>query len=139
RGRALGPYLSPDRPETVEIGPNGISPAIAVKESSRSLAPTAGAIALVRFEPVAGHSVLMTIVDHTGGVLPFGAAVVDEQGGHLGYVAQAGQALVRLPAQAGRVRIKWGDAPGESCVVAYELGEGGVRHAAGFQEFSASC
>lgn len=139
RGRAIVPYLSPYRQNTVEIDPKGISTDIAVKETSRNLAPTAGAIALVRFETVAGHSVLMTIVDHAGGVLPFGAAVMDEQGGHLGYVAQAGQALVRLPAQAGRVRIKWGEAQEESCTVAYNLGDGGVRHAAGFQEFSASC
>src|SRR5690606_12960705 len=56
RGRAIVPYLSPYRQNTVEIDPKGISTDIAVKETSRNLAPTAGAIALVRFETVAGHS-----------------------------------------------------------------------------------
>ncbi|MBO9356643.1 fimbria/pilus outer membrane usher protein [Bordetella petrii] len=139
RGRAIVPYLSPYRENTVEIDPKGLSTDVEVKETSRRLAPTAGAIALVQFDTESGYSVLMTLTDTQGNALPFGAAVLDPEGNNIGFVAQAGQALVRLPAQKGSVSVKWGDEAEKSCVVPYDVTRIAAPRGPGFRELAATC
>ncbi|HYG45707.1 MAG TPA: fimbria/pilus outer membrane usher protein [Bordetella sp.] len=139
RGRAIVPYLSPYRQNTVEIDPKGLSTDVELKETSRRLAPTAGAIALVRFETERGYSVLMTLTDAQGSTLPFGAAVLDQEGNNIGFVAQAGQALVRLPARQGTLRVKWGDGAGKNCAVPYDVSRIAAPRTAGFRELNATC
>jgi len=139
RGRAVLPYLNPYRQNVVEIDPKGVSTDVDLKETSRRLAPTMGAIALVRFETETGHSVLMRTLDEAGRPLPFGATVTDEQGRNLGYVAQAGQALLRLPEEKGRVRILWGNGARHSCLILYDMANAGQRHAVGYRELSGTC
>ncbi|MBV7484288.1 fimbria/pilus outer membrane usher protein [Bordetella sp. BOR01] len=139
RGRAIVPYLSPYRQNTVEIDPKGLSTDVEVKETSRRLAPTAGAIALVQFETESGYSVLMTLTDLQGNTLPFGAAVLDPQGNNIGFVAQAGQALVRLPARKGTISVRWGDEAEKNCVVPYDVTRIAAPRGAGFRELDATC
>jgi len=138
-GRAIVPYLSPYRQNIVEIDPKGVSTDVDIKETSRNLAPTAGAVVLVRFETEHGYSVLMTLTDSQGQALPFGASVLDEKGGNIGYVAQASQALVRLPAEKGTIRIAWGESADSTCQVAYDVGPAGKRPATGLREFQGIC
>jgi len=139
QGRALVPYLNPYRQNIVEIDPKGVSTDVELKETSRRLAPTVGAIALVRFDTETGHSVLLKAVDGAGQPLPFGATVLDEQGRNLGHVAQAGQALLRLPAEQGSMRVTWGDGSGQSCTVTYDIADAGQRHVSGYRELSSTC
>jgi len=138
-GRAVIPYLSPYRQNVVEIDPKGVSTDVDLKEASRRLAPTMGAIALVRFETETGYSVLMKTLDEAGQPLPFGAAVFDEQGRPLGHIAQAGQALLRLPAEQGSVRVSWGSGAGESCRILYRMPDTERRHAMGYRELIGTC
>ncbi len=139
RGRAIVPYLSPYRQNTLEIDPQGVSTDVALKETSRNLAPTAGAIALMRFETERGYSLLMTLVAAQGQAVPFGASVLDAQCRHVGYVAQAGQALLRLSQAQGTLQIRWGDDAASRCFVAYDLSQAGPPRAAGFRDIAATC
>ncbi|CNI97043.1 fimbria/pilus outer membrane usher protein [Yersinia vastinensis] len=121
RGRAVVPYLSPYRQNDVEIDPKGLSADVEFKTTSQRVAPTAGAVALLKFETSSGYSILLTghLADNTP--LPFGAEVKDAQGIGVGYIAQGGQALVRVNEQAGHLRVVWGEGVGESCGFDYQL------------------
>ncbi|MGP9347531.1 fimbria/pilus outer membrane usher protein [Yersinia pestis] len=126
RGRAILPYLSPYRQNEVELDPKGLSADVEFKSTSQKVAPTAGAVALVTFETSTGYSVLVRghLADNTP--LPFGAEVKDGGGTRVGFIAQGGQAMVRVNQQAGNLRVIWGDGIGESCSFDYKLPEGNL-------------
>ncbi len=71
------------------------------------------------FGLVRGH-----LADNTP--LPFGAEVKDGGGTRVGFIAQGGQAMVRVNQQAGNLRVIWGDGIGESCSFDYKLPEGNL-------------
>lgn len=121
RGKAVVPYLSPYRQNTVELDPKGLSHDVELKYTSQNIAPTAGAVALLRYETESGYSVLVTVRDITGDPLPFGANVLDEQQRSVGYIAQVGEGLLRVGKPKGQLTVKWGEGAGESCRFDYQL------------------
>lgn len=50
----------------------------------------------------------------------------DGGGTRVGFIAQGGQAMVRVNQQAGNLRVIWGDGIGESCSFDYKLPEGNL-------------
>lgn len=126
RGRAIVPYLSPYRQNDVELDPKGLSSDVEFKTTSQRVAPTAGAVALMKFETSSGYSILLTGHRADSTPLPFGAEVKDANGIGVGYIAQGGQALVRVHEQEGHLRVIWGEGAGESCGFDYKLPGGAV-------------
>lgn len=120
-GRAVVPYLNPYRMNEVEIDPKGLSTDTELKSTSQNTAPTAGSVALMVFETTSGYSVLLDGKQTNGKPLPFGAALEEEDGNAVGYVAQGGQALIRVTHHKGQLRATWGEGPGESCRFSYQL------------------
>lgn len=120
-GRAVVPYLSPYRQNDVELDPTGLSSDVEFKTTSQRVAPTAGAVALVKFETSSGYSMLLTGHRADNTPLPFGAEVKDAKGTSVGYIAQGGQAMVRVNQQDGHLRVIWGEGVGESCGFDYKL------------------
>ncbi|WP_145515788.1 fimbria/pilus outer membrane usher protein [Yersinia aleksiciae] len=126
RGRAVVPYLSPYRQNDVELDPKGLSSDVEFKTTSQRVAPTAGAVALMKFDTSTGYSILVTghRLDNTP--LPFGAEVKEVNGASVGYIAQGGQAMVRVNQLSGNLRVIWGEGAGESCAFAYTLSRGAL-------------
>jgi outer membrane usher protein len=120
-GKAVVPYLSPYRQNTVELDPKGLSRDVELKYTSQKIAPTAGAVGLLRYETESGYSILVTTRDVAGNPLPFGANVSDEQQRSVGYIGQVGEGLLRVNNPKGQLEVKWGEGAGESCRFNYQL------------------
>lgn len=138
-GRAVVPYLTPYRQNGVEIDPKGISHDIELKATSQNVAPTAGAVTLLRYETTEGYSVLINTKDARGLPLPFGATVFDAAHRDVGYIAQAGQGLLRVKQQQGVLTVQWGDGAGASCTFNYKLPPFTAKTAADFRRLDAIC
>lgn len=121
RGRAVVPYLSPYRQNDIELDPKGLSSDVEFKNTSQKVVPTAGAVALMKFETSSGYSILLTarLIDNRP--LPFGAEVKDANGASAGYIAQGGQAMIRVNQTEGNMLVKWGDDIDQRCRFDYIL------------------
>ncbi len=84
-------------------------------------APHAGAVVLVNFKALPGHSILIQGRMPGGGPLPFGAEVYDEQNQQIGAVGQAGRLEARVTQAQGQLTVKWGEGAEQRCVVAYAV------------------
>lgn len=109
------------QPNAVDIDPQGMPMDVELKESSRSVVPTLGAVSLVKFETVSGRAVVIKATHPNGKPLPFAAQVFDEQGNEVGVIGQAGKAFVRGVADHGRLTVQWAEAAGERCFIHYHL------------------
>jgi len=121
RGQAVVPWLQPYRQNNVTLDPNGLSTDVALAATMQRVAPTAGAVSLLRFESERGYSILVSGRRSDGSYLPFAATIHDAQGRHVGYVSQGGQALVRVNVLSGELTVRWGQAAAESCQFSYSV------------------
>jgi len=134
------PYLSPYRKNSVEIDPKGISTDVQLQNTSQHVAPTAGAVALLKFKTEIGYSVLLSGRLPSGEPLPFAAGVFDTQGRNVGYVAQGGQAMLRVLEPAGTMLVKWGEAAEQRCRIDYAFSEKTAVDSLGYRTLEgASC
>jgi len=123
RGHAVVPWLQPFRQNNVTLDPKGLSTDVALATTLQRVAPTAGAVSLLRFETERGYSILLSGRREDGSYLPFAASIYDAQGQHVGYISQGGQALLRVKAVAGELTVRWGQAEDESCRFNYTIPE----------------
>ncbi|MBY4864994.1 fimbrial biogenesis outer membrane usher protein [Burkholderia sp. Bp9017] len=120
-GYAVVPYLTPYSLNTVALDPKGISMDVELKETSRQIAPRAGAVPLIRFATNTGRAALVRAPQVDGTPLPFGAVVRDETGKEVGVVAQASKVFARGLSERGSLTVQWGDDGRSVCRIAYEL------------------
>lgn len=120
RGYAVVPSVSPYRLNTVTLDPRGMSHEVELQDSSRTIAPVAGAISLLRFETRTGQALLVNARRASGEPLPFGARVLDADGQRVGVVGQGGLAYVRMRAATGTLTATWGAQAEQSCQITYE-------------------
>ncbi len=121
RGYALVPYLTPYTLNTVQIDPAGIAVDVELQSTSQQIAPYAGAVVQVMFSTTTGRAALIHALDASGGALPFGADVLDEQMQSVGVVGQASRLYLRGLTDSGRLLVKWGEQPGQQCRIDYRL------------------
>ncbi|USB86648.1 fimbrial biogenesis outer membrane usher protein [Burkholderia cenocepacia] len=120
-GYAVVPYLTPYSLNTVALDPKGISMDVELKETSRQIAPRAGAVPLIRFATDTGRAALVQAPQADGTPLPFGATVHDETGKEIGVVSQASKILARGLADSGSLTVQWGADQRSICRIAYDL------------------
>jgi outer membrane usher protein len=121
-GYAVVPYLTPYSLNTVALDPKGIPMDVELKETSRQIAPRAGAVPLIRFATDTGRAALVQARQADGTPLPFGAAVHDETGKEVGVVGQASRIFARGLTDSGSLTVQWGaDDHRSICRIAYEL------------------
>ncbi|HET8765026.1 MAG TPA: fimbria/pilus outer membrane usher protein, partial [Rhodanobacter sp.] len=127
-GHALVPYLNPYIQNTIDIDPAGVPLDVQLDGTSVKVAPHAGAVVLVKFKTESGHFVLIRTHLASGGLLPFGAEVLDAKGQPIGVVGQAGQIMARLPNDAGTLQVEWqaDDGANMSCRLPYSLAPDGI-------------
>ncbi|NTX43679.1 fimbrial biogenesis outer membrane usher protein [Burkholderia cepacia] len=120
-GYAVVPYLTPYNLNTISLDPKGISMDVEMKETSRQIAPRAGAVPLIRFATETGRSAIVQAHRQDGEPLPFGATVHDETDKEIGIVGQASRILARGLNDSGALTVRWGADDGSVCRIAYEL------------------
>jgi len=140
RGHAVVPHLQAYRENTVEVDPRGISTDVELMNTSQKVAPTAGAVVLLKYKTQHGYSVLVTGRKQDGSFLPFAAGVLDAAGKHMGYMGQGGQALLRVEETQGVLQVRWGAGDDAQCSFRYDLGEQASTDAmGGFRRMDVVC
>jgi len=120
-GYALVPVLTPYRYNRVVLSPEGMSASTELVESEQISAPYAGAVVKLSFQTRSGRALLIRTVKNDGLPVPFGSEVFSETGVPLGMVGQGGRIYVRAEDDAGKLAVRWGDAPSEQCIVPYRV------------------
>ena len=69
----------------------------------------------------------------------FLASVSDAAGNEVGTVGQGSRAMVRVQSLKDRLKVVWGDEPGETCWVDYALDEKTTANANGFTHLKLRC
>ncbi len=118
-GYAVVPYLSPYRMNTINLDPKGSSMNVAFQNTSKQVAPVAGAIVRVDFETVVGQSAVIHVSNGPGLKLPFGADVRDQIGNVVGVVGQGNNLFVQGVGDSGSLTITLQG--GSSCQLSYQL------------------
>ena len=122
RGYAVVPYMTPYAMNEVSLDPKGISLDVELQETSRRVAPVAGAAAMVVFKTAYSRSAVMRLTQADASPVPFGAVVSDESGKDLGMVGQAGKLMLRGLSDQGRLQAQWKAGDGTAhCSMAYTL------------------
>jgi outer membrane usher protein len=119
-GNAVVPYLNPYQMNEISIDPKGTASDIELENTTQKVAPYSGAVVMLTYNTKQGTPILI-MSTLKGSPVPFGADVLDENGGNVGSVGQGGQIYARVAKERGRLRVKWGDAPQMQCQVGYIL------------------
>ncbi|MFJ2989640.1 fimbria/pilus outer membrane usher protein [Collimonas sp. NPDC087041] len=121
RGYAVAPYLTPYQNNTISIDPKGTSDDVELKETTQTVAPTLGAVVLLKYASINGRAVVIKAAREDGTPLPFAAQVFDEKENAVGVVGQASKAFVRGIADSGVLTVKWGETADSQCRIRYQL------------------
>ncbi|WP_169728556.1 fimbria/pilus outer membrane usher protein [Comamonas composti] len=121
RGYALLSSLSPYRYNSVGLDPQGLAADAELVETEHKVAPYAGASVRVKFKTLSGNPLLIQASHPSGAPLPLGAYVFSNEGVNVGMVGQGGQIYARAQGEQGSLLIRWGQKPGQSCVLRYDL------------------
>ncbi len=116
-GQAVLPYLQPYEMNSVGIDPRGSSLNVELAETSRQVAPRAGAVVLLEYETSRGRAVLLRATLADGTPVPFGANVLDDYGQNIGLIGQDGQLYARIADEAGYAEVRWGQGGEQQCRV----------------------
>jgi len=120
-GLAVVPYMRPYRQNEVKIDPKGLSADVSLASTSQQVVPTAGAVAVLRYDTQRSYAILIQGKRSDGKPLPFAATVLDEEGQPVGHVGQAGQMLVRVAQTAGVLSVHWGQGREQRCTLVYAV------------------
>ncbi|BBP98296.1 outer membrane usher protein [Burkholderia sp. SFA1] len=122
-GHAIVSGMQPFSNNDVEIDPKGLPMNVSLKSTVQRSAPTAGAVVALKFDTEdTGRAAVMHVTQADGKPLPFGAEVFDEKNENVGIVAQGSRIIATgLKIDAGKVNVRWGDAPNQTCAVRYQL------------------
>ena len=128
-GRAIVSNLTPFANNQIEIDPKGLPVNVELKATEQRVAPTSGAVTLVRFDTDnTGRAAIIRASAGDGTPLPFGAEVFDAEGNSVGTVAQAGRIIARgLKTDSGTLTARWGQDAKSSCSLGYALSAGDAR------------
>ncbi|MGE8690441.1 MAG: fimbria/pilus outer membrane usher protein [Achromobacter sp.] len=122
RGYGLATSLAPYRLNTVELDPSEMADDVELLASSRTVAPRAGAVVLLRYPTRRARPVLVNVRRPDGSVLPFGAEVFDLASGEsVGAVGQGSRIIMRVSQDHGDIRVQWGPDAEQRCLVGYRL------------------
>jgi outer membrane usher protein len=128
-GRAIVSNLTPFADNRIEIDPKGLPVNVELKSTEQHVAPTSGAVTLVKFETDnTGRAAIIRATAADGTALPFGAEVFDADGNNVGTVAQAGRIIARgLKSDSGTLTARWGEGASSTCALGYTLPPGDAR------------
>ena len=128
-GRAIVSNLTPFANNQIEIDPKGLPVNVELKATEQRVAPTSGAVALVKFDTDnSGRAAIIRATTGDGSPLPFGAEVFDADGSSVGTVAQAGRIIARgLKRDSGTLTARWGQHAKSTCSLGYALPAGDAR------------
>lgn len=119
QGQAIYPYLSDYSKNTVGLDVNTLPENVTLKQTSKNVYPTSGAIVKVKFDTRMGYQALINLIHHNG-VVPFGAVATllddNQDDENTGLVGDDGQLYMSGLPNQGTLRIQWGASKPQSCL-----------------------
>ncbi|MEG1681756.1 MAG: fimbria/pilus outer membrane usher protein, partial [Stenotrophomonas sp.] len=116
-GYAVVPYLMPYELNTITIDPKGTDIGVEIAETTRRVAPRAGAVVVLRYDTSSGRALIIQTHLPDGRPVPFGADVLDAAGNSIGVAGQASRLHVNGLLQSGAITVRWGTEQAEQCRV----------------------
>ncbi len=120
RGYAIVPNLNPYQMNDIHLDPSGADTDVELESTSQKVAPYFGAVVKLKYDVKQGFPVLINAT-YRDQPVPFGASIFDAHNQAVGYVGQGGQLYARVNEAEGLLTVKWGEAEGSQCVLAYAL------------------
>ncbi|QCT21502.1 fimbrial biogenesis outer membrane usher protein [Jejubacter calystegiae] len=118
-GYAVVPYLNAWQMNEISIDPKGLPDDVELNLTSQKVAPYSGAVVKLSYGTTMGTPVLI-VLDNDSHV-PFGADVFDGEQNAVGVVGQGRRIFARLAQQSGQLKVRWGEAPNQQCLLNYQL------------------
>ncbi|KJF75641.1 hypothetical protein UA45_22500 [Morganella morganii] len=103
------------------LSSEGIDTQAEISRPEQKVAPYSGAMLRIKYDTNAGQPVLITLLYAGGKAIPMGSQVLNENDQVLGMTGQANQLYFRADKPEGKLRIVWGDGPGNTCSTTYRL------------------
>lgn len=125
RGYALVPNLMPYRRNDVTLSTETLADNVDLKQTSRTVVPTRGAVVRADYRAQVGQRALMTLIRMDGKAVPFGATVVNEADPDAGssIVGDGGQVYLAGLKNQGTLHVQWGKEADRQCRVSYRLSQ----------------
>ncbi|SCK16969.1 fimbria/pilus outer membrane usher protein [Vogesella sp. LIG4] len=120
QGYAVATSLMPYRLNDISVDPKSMSEDVELQESSSKIAPTSGAIVMVKFPTKQGKAAMVNVKMASGDNAPLGADVLQADGTPVTIIGQGGMTYLRgLDGQP--LRVRWGDDSKQQCSFSYRL------------------
>ncbi|KAA8995380.1 fimbrial biogenesis usher protein [Affinibrenneria salicis] len=120
-GYAVIPYAMTYHRNRIALDTTTLKDNADLDDAVVNVVPTQGALVRAEFMTRIGSRALLTLVRPGGQPVPFGASVASADGRADSIVGDNGQVYLSGLPQNGDLKVKWGDAPGQQCVVPYTL------------------
>ncbi|MBC3380029.1 fimbrial biogenesis outer membrane usher protein [Serratia fonticola] len=116
--------LMPYRQNEIALDPKGTSRNVEILGSSQQVAPSAGAITMLKYQTETGVPVMLQATRTDGKPIPLGSEVLDNKGNYLAMVGQGDLIFVRGLLPQGQLLVKWGPGETQHCSLQYRLPAG---------------
>ncbi|CAI1542241.1 Heat shock protein E [Serratia fonticola] len=116
--------LMPYRQNEIALDPKGTSRDVEIQGSTQQVAPSAGAITMLKYQTETGTPVMLQASRTDGKPIPLGSEVLDDKGNYLAMVGQGDLIFVRGLAPEGQLVVKWGPEVTQHCSLQYRLPAG---------------
>lgn len=138
RGYAVVPYATAYRANRIALDTTTLQDNAELDSAVANVVPTKGALVRASFETRIGSRAKITLTQRNGKPVPFGASVSDETGsGGSSIVGDAGQVFMSGLKPEGKLKVAWGHAASQQCLVSYQLDKGAEKH--GINHARAGC
>lgn len=139
RGYAVVPYLMPYELNTITLDPKGADIGVEIAETTRRVAPRAGAVVALRYDTRSGRALIIQTRLPDGRPVPFGADVLDDAGTSVGVAGQASRLHVNGLQHSGTLTVRWGTDDAEQCRIDVTLAPLAARQKTDFEQIEAPC
>ncbi len=120
-GYAVIPYMTPYRFNDIALDPSTMSLNVELEESSKRVAPYAGAILRVNFATKTGYAIFIKSKLANGDSMPFYSPVYNEKEEVVGNVAQGGLVYIRSQDSQGQLKVKLNDDDNSYCSIDFNV------------------
>ena len=120
KGYSLVPYVQPYRKNRISLDTTNLDANIDIESGVTTVVPRRGAVVMARFKASRTEKVLASVKLANGEFVPFGAAVVDNEGERINAIGQRGQVLLSVGDET-LYHLSWGTAVNQQCAFEVDL------------------
>ena len=132
QGYALYPYVSPYASNIINMDVNSLPNNVVLKETSKTVYPSAGAVVKVKFDTKVGYQAVINLKTADGAVLPFGAVATliedNTTESNTGIVGDNNQLFMSGLPNSGKLQISWGSNQNQRCIASFANIEAAVEN-----------